>query len=198
MKVLLINGSPNEKGNTYKALALVEEELNKEGVETEVLHIGNKPIRGCTACGTCRKTGSNRCVFNDDPVNTAIEKAEAADGLIVGSPVYFASANSSVTALLDRMFFAARSRFTHKPAASVVTMRRAGATFSVDQLNRYFTINQMPVVSSQYWNMMFAPGKDGTADAEGEQIMRTLGKNMAWLLKCIDAGKTAGILPPGK
>lgn len=198
MKILLINGSPNAAGNTYHALELVAHELNSEGIATEIFHIGKEPIRGCTACGSCRKTGSGRCVFDDDAVNRAIEKAEAADGLVIGSPVYFASANSSVTALLDRMFFAARGRFTHKPGASVVTMRRAGATFSVDQLNKYFTINQMPVVASQYWNVMFVPSKDGTTDTEGEQIMRTLGRNMAWLLKCIEAGRQAGILPPGK
>ncbi len=194
MKVLLINGSPNKNGCTYTALSEIEKELNKENIETEIFQIGNKPIRGCTACGKC---SGNRCIFNDDIVNKALEKCENIDGFIVGSPVYYASANGAVVSLLDRMFYAGGSLLKYKPAAAIASARRAGTTATLDVLNKYFTISCMPIVSSQYWNMVHGNNPDEVnQDLEGLQIMRTLGKNMAWLLKCIEAGKENGINIP--
>lgn len=194
MKVLLINGSPNKNGCTYTALAEIEKELNKNNIETEIFQIGNKPIRGCTACGKC---SGNRCIFNDDVVNEALEKCENIDGFIVGSPVYYASANGAVVSLLDRMFYAGGSLLKYKPAAAIASARRAGTTTTLDILNKYFTISCMPIVSSQYWNMVHGNNPDEVKqDLEGLQIMRTLGKNMAWLLKCIEAGKENGINIP--
>ncbi len=194
MKVLLINGSPNKNGCTYTALAEIEKELNKNNIETEIFQIGNKPIRGCTACGKC---SGNRCIFNDDVVNEALEKCENIDGFIVGSPVYYASANGAVVSLLDRMFYAGGSLLKYKPAAAIASARRAGTTTTLDILNKYFTISCMPIVSSQYWNMVHGNNPDEVKqDLEGLQIMRTLGKNMAWLLKCIESGKENGINIP--
>lgn len=194
MKVLLINGSPNKNGCTYTALAEIEKELNKENIETEIFHIGKKPIRGCTACGKC---SGNRCIFNDDIVNEALEKCEKIDGFIVGSPVYYASANGAVVSLLDRMFYAGSSLLKYKPAAAIASARRAGTTATLDILNKYFTISCMPIVSSQYWNMVHGnTSEEVIKDLEGMQIMRTLGKNMAWMLKCIEAGKEKGINIP--
>jgi len=194
MKVLLINGSPNKNGCTYTALAEIEKELNKNNIETEIFQIGNKPIRGCTACGKC---SGNRCIFNDDVVNEALEKCENIDGFIVGSPVYYASANGAVVSLLDRMFYAGGSLLKYKPAAAIASARRAGTTATLDILNKYFTISCMPIVSSQYWNMVHGNNPDEVKqDLEGLQIMRTLGKNVAWLLKCIESGKENGINIP--
>lgn len=194
MKVLLINGSPNKNGCTYTALAEIEKELNKENIETEIFHIGNKPIRGCIACGKCN---NNRCIFNDDIVNEALEKCENIDGFIVGSPVYYASANGAVVSLLDRMFYAGGSLLKYKPAVAIASARRAGTTATLDVLNKYFSISCMPIVSSQYWNMVHGNTPEQVKqDLEGLQIMRTLGKNMAWLLKCIEAGKENGINIP--
>jgi len=196
MKVLLINGSPNEKGSTYTALCEVEKELNKAGIETEVFHVGKEPIRGCTACGHCSK-GSYRCIY-DDTVNVALDKAETADGFVFGSPVYYAAPTGQITSFLDR-FFQAGISYQYKPGAAVVCCRRGGATAAFEQLNKYFTISNMPVVSSQYWNMVHGhDAEEVKQDLEGLQIMRTLGKNMAWLLKCIEAGKKAGISLPEK
>ena len=196
MKVLLINGSPNEKGSTYTALCEVEKELNKAGIETEIFHIGKEPIRGCTACGHCSK-GSYRCIY-DDTVNVALDKAETADGFVFGSPVYYAAPTGQITSFLDR-FFQAGISYQYKPGAVVVCCRRGGSTAAFEQLNKYFTISNMPVVSSQYWNMVHGhDAEEVKQDLEGLQIMRTLGKNMAWLLKCIEAGKKAGISLPEK
>lgn len=198
MKVLLINGSPKEKGCTYTALCEVESELNKAGIETEIFHVGKQPIRGCNACGSCGRSGNSRCIFNDDTVNIGLEKAEMADGLIFGSPVHYAGATGMITSFLDRFFYAGRS-FAYKPGAAVVSCRRGGATAAFDQLNKYFTIASMPIVSSQYWNMVHGNTPEEVAqDLEGMQIMRTLGMNMAWLLKCIEAGKSAGVALPEK
>ena len=195
MKVLLINGSPHEKGCTYTALLEVENELRNNRIETEIFHIGNKPIRGCNGCAKC-KQNSNKCVFDDDCVNIALAKLEACDGLIIGSPVYFASANGSLIAFLDRLFFAGCC-FKYKPGACIVSARRAGTTSTFDQLNKYLAISQMPIVSSQYWNMVHGNNPEEVKkDFEGLQIMRTLGKNMSWLLKCIEAGKKSGITVP--
>lgn len=195
MKVLLLNGSPRPKGNTNRALEEVAETLQREGIETEILHVAGKVTRGCIGCGGCKATG--RCVFGDeDMVNEALAKMEEADGLIIGSPVYFASPNGTLISFLDRFFYAGKA-FTHKPAAAIAVARRAGTVASFDVMNKYFTIRQMPVVSSRYWNDAFGAAPEQVEqDAEGMQIMRILGKNMAWMLKVIDLGKQNGILPP--
>ncbi|MDR2425720.1 MAG: flavodoxin family protein [Endomicrobium sp.] len=196
MKVLLINGSPREKGCTYTALAEIAKTLNVEAIETEIFHIGNKAVQGCTACGKCLD-GSRRCIFNDG-VNEVLKKADEIDGLIIGSPVHYASASGTISSFLDRMFYASSGAFAYKPGASIVCARRAGTTATLDQLNKYFAISSMPVVSSQYWNMVHgnAPS-DVLKDLEGMQVMRVLGRNMAWMLKCFEAGKKAGIkIPP--
>ena len=194
MKVLLLNGSPHEKGCTYRALTEVAGALTNEGIETEIVHIGNQAIHGCIGCGKCAAAG--RCVFKGDPVNAFLDKMEHADGLVVGSPVYYASANGSLYSFLDRLFYAG-SCFAFKPAAAVASARRAGTTATLDSMNKYFTISQMPVVSSQYWNMVHGNSPEEVEqDLEGLQVMRTVGKNMAWLLHCIEAGKAAGITTP--
>ena len=184
MKVLLINGSPHKKGNTYIALSEVATALEKEGVATEIVSIGTKAIQGCIACNKCQETGV--CVFNDEPYRTIREKLQQADGVIIGSPVYFAGPNGMLCALLDRLFYSCRSALLYKPAASVAICRRGGASATFDRLNKYFTVTNMPVVSSQYWNSVHGrrPG-EAVQDLEGLQIMRTLGRNMAWLLKNI-------------
>lgn len=197
MKVLLINGSPHQHGCTYTALSEVASALNAEGIDTEIFHIGTKPIAGCLACGHCRQTG--RCVF-DDAVNACAAKLQDVDGYIFGSPVYYAAANGAMTAFLDRLFFSdgKKRSFYLKPGAAVVSARRAGTTATLDQLNKYFTIAQMPVISSKYWNMVHGNTPDEVRqDLEGMQVMRTLGRNMAFFLKCKEAGLKAGIpLPP--
>ena len=187
MKVLLLNGSPKANGNTAVALHEMVDIFNKEGIETEVIHVGNKDIRGCVACGQCSKLG--HCVFND-LVNEVAPKFAEADGLVVGSPTYYAGPNGSLCAILDRLFYSAGELLRFKPAAAVAVCRRGGASATFDRLNKYFTINNMPVVSSQYWNSVHGrlPG-EATQDAEGMQTMRTLGDNMAWLLKNIQTGK---------
>ena len=187
MKVLLINGSPHEHGCTYTALREVARTLEEEGIATSIFQIGKKPVRGCIACGGCGKKG--RCVFDDDPANEMMRLMGEADGIVVGSPVYYAGPNGALCALLDRAFYAAGSTFALKPAAAVVSARRSGTTAAFDRLNKYFTINRMPVVSSQYWNGVhgFTP-EDVEQDREGLQTMRTLGRNMAWMLKSIAAG----------
>ncbi len=198
MKVLLINGSPRAKGCTFTALTEVATSLEKQGVETEIFHVGSKPIRGCTACGACSKSNSGKCVFDDDTVNEALEKAKDADGFIFGSPVHYAGASGQITSFLDRFFYAG-SGFAYKPGAAIVSCRRGGSTAAFDQLNKYFTISNMPVVSSQYWNMVHGSTPDQVLqDLEGMQTMRVLGNNMAWLLKSIQAGKDAGLELPEK
>ena len=191
MKVLLINGSPNAEGCTYTALCEIVSALEKGGIETEIFHIGKQPVRGCVACMECRSTG--KCAFSDDNCNLLAEKIEAADGVVVGSPVYFSGPNGALCALLDRIFYSSMGKFKFKPAAAVVSCRRGGASAAFDRLNKYFTIAQMPVVSSQYWNSVhgFTP-EDVRRDLEGLQIMRTIGNNMAWMLKCLSAGQ----MPP--
>lgn len=197
MKVLLINGSPRAKGCTYTALSEIAKELESENIETEIFHVGSKAIRGCMACGGCSKT-DGLCVFNDDTVNIALEKAKSADGFIFGSPVHYASASGQITSFLDRFFYAGEG-FQYKPGAAIVSCRRGGSTAAFEQLNKYFTISNMPVVSSQYWNMVHgSTPEEVKKDLEGMQTMRTLGRNMAWLLKCIQAGKDAGVAMPEK
>lgn len=193
MKVILINGSPHETGTTFTALSQVANSLNKNGIETEIITVGNKEVTGCTACCACVKLG--KCIKNDI-ANEIIEKIQSADGVVIGSPVYYASLNGSLKALLDRVFFAKKS-FANKPAAAVAVARRAGTTATLDIINKYFMINNMPVVSSQYWNMVFGSnGEQAELDLEGMQTMRVLGENMAWLIKCIKAGQDVGITPP--
>lgn len=191
MKVILVNGSPHAKGCTYTALCEVEQALNNNSIDTRIFQIGSKPIAGCIACRQCYKTG--QC-FMDDLVNRFVSEAKEADGFIFGSPVYYASANGSFISFMDRVFYSGSRYMKGKPAAAVMSCRRGGATATFDQINKYFTINNMPVVSSQYWNMVHGntPEEVGQ-DLEGLQIMRTLGNNMAWLLKCIELGKEHGI-----
>lgn len=196
MKVLLINGSPKANGCTYTALSEVAYALEKQSIETEIFHVGNKPIRGCMACGACFKTGNGLCVFNDDPVNVALEKVKGADALIVGSPVHYAGASGQITSFLDRFFYAGKG-FENKLGAAIVSCRRGGSTAAFEQLNKYFTISNMPIVSSQYWNMVHGnTPEEVKQDLEGMQTMRTLGNNMAWLLKSIQAGREAGVSLP--
>ena len=194
MHVLLINGSPHEKGCTYTALSEVATQLEKRGVSTEIFWIGNKPIRGCIDCKSC--WGKGACVFDDDAVNECIQKIVAADGLVVGSPVYFGGIAGSLKCLLDRTFYDAKRLFFYKPAAAVVTCRRGGAGSTFDNLNKYFMISSMPVVSSQYWNSVHGrlPG-EAEEDAEGLQTMRTLARNMAFLMRAIALGKEKYGLP---
>lgn len=189
MKVLLINGSPRAKGNTFLALTEVARTLEAEGVEAEIVHIGTRPVQGCVACGKCAETG--RCIFPDELYKTLREKVETADGLIVGSPVYYGGPAGSLCAILDRLFYSSGRFLAYKPAAAVAVCRRGGASATFDRLNKYFTIMNMPVVSSQYWNSVHGrlPG-EAAQDLEGMQTMRTLGHNMAWMLRCLH-GETA-------
>ena len=193
-KVLLINGSPNKAGCTYTALREVEKSLNKDGVDTEIFQLGKGPVQGCTGCGGCGRNG--KCVF-DDGVNRLVERLDEFDGLVIGSPVYYASPNGALLAFLDRLFFAAGKKFAGKPGAAVVSCRRGGATAAFDVLNKYFSISNMPIVTSQYWNQIHGnTPEEALQDAEGLQTMRTLGENMAWLIKCIQAGRAAGVSEP--
>lgn len=194
MKVLLINGSPHAKGSTFTALNEVAVTLEKEGIETEIVHVGNKAIRGCIACAKCREIG--HCVF-DDEVNEVAEKFAEADGIVVGSPVYYASANGTLVSFLDRLFYSSgKINKTMKVGAAVVSARRGGNTATFDELNKYFTISGMPVASSQYWNQVHGNcAEDAMQDAEGLQTMRTLGRNMAFLIKSIALGKEKFGLP---
>ncbi len=194
MKVLMINGSPNEKGCTYTALSEVAGQLNQQGVETQIYHIGSGAIAGCINCGKCAKTGY--CIFNEDGVNECIDLLSQADGLVVGSPVYYAAPTGQICAFLDRLFFLKSHKYAYKPAAAIVNCRRGGASAAYDRLNKYFTISSMPVVPSQYWNSThgFTP-EQIRKDGEGMQTMRTLGRNMAWMLKCFDLAKDQVPLP---
>ncbi len=196
MKVLLINGSPHREGCTYTALRLVAGALEENGVETEIFHIGTQPVRGCIGCGGCAKRGDKQCVFDTDCVNQALQKARTADGFVFGSPVHYGAASGAMTSFLDRFFYAGGS-FLYKPGAAVVSCRRAGSTAALDQLNKYITFAGMPMVTSHYWNMVHGSTPEQVMqDQEGVQIMRVLGKNMAWLLKCIACGAEHGVLPP--
>lgn len=183
MRVLLINGSPHAQGCTYTALRIVADELELNGVESEIFHIGNKDIRGCIACHRCKETGL--CVFND-LVNELAQKFEQADGIVIGSPVYYAGPNGTLTNFLDRLFFSASYSLRMKVGAAVVSARRAGTTAALDRLNKYFMLAEMPVVSSRYWNMVHGNSSEEVMkDEEGIQIMRILGRNMAFLIRAI-------------
>ncbi len=190
-KVLLINGSPHKDGCTFTALSEVAEALKKNGIETEIYHIGVQPIAGCIACRQCFETG--KCAFGDK-VTQLSERLEEFDGLVVGSPVYYASAAGQLCAFLDRLFYSSSKKLRGKPGCAVVSCRRGGASAAFDRLNKYFTICNMPVVSSQYWNQVHGScPEDVTKDEEGMQTMRTLGNNMAWLIRSIRAGETGGV-----
>lgn len=194
MKVLLVNGSPHPKGCTFTALGEIASVLEKNGVETEIVQLGVKPISGCLGCNKCDELG--RCVINDS-VNDFVAKAAGADGFVFGSPVHYAGGSGAITSFLDRVFFSGGDKLAFKPGAVVVSCRRAGSTAALDQLLKYLTLSNMPVVSSQYWNMVhgFTPN-DVRKDLEGLHTMRTLGYNMVWLLRCIEAGKKAGYALP--
>ncbi|MBR2895822.1 MAG: flavodoxin family protein [Oscillospiraceae bacterium] len=194
MKVLLLNGSPHEKGCTYTALDQIADALRGDGVEAEILWLGKEAVTSCQACGACRKLG--KCVY-EDIVNQIADKMDECDGLIIGSPVHYAGASGQTTSVMDRLFYSASKRLRYKPGAAIVSARRGGTTAAFDQLNKYFTIAQMPVVSSRYWNMVHGNTPEQVLqDEEGVAIMRTLGHNMAWMLKCIQAGKDAGVGMP--
>lgn len=193
-KVLLINGSPNEHGCTYTALSEAASALEKNGVETEIYYLGTTAIHGCTGCNACARLG--RCVY-DDAVNAVAARLDEFDGIIVGSPVHYSGPSAQLCAFMDRLSYSAWKKLEYKPAAAVVSCRRSGSTAALDRLTKYFTINNMPLVSSQYWPQVHGKTPDEVRqDAEGMQTMRTLGLNMAWLLKCIEAGKTAGVPAP--
>jgi len=198
MNVLLINGSPNKEGCTYTALGIVAEELKNAGIETNLIWVGNKPVSGCIACLSCKKSGSWRCAIDGDGVNAALRLAEKADGFVFGAPVHYASVCGAMVSFLDRMFFAGKGEyFAHKPGSAVVSCRRSGGSAAVDRLNKYFTIAQMPVVSSYYWNIVHGNNPaELMQDLEGVGIMRTLGRNMSYLLRCIETGRAAGINMP--
>ena len=197
MKVLLVNGSPHKEGCTYTALKIVSDTLNKEGIDTEIFWIGTKPLSGCIGCGTCFT--KHKCVF-DDVVNEFTDKAKDCDGFVFGSPVHYASMSGAMTSFMDRAFMSdegGNRSLLRKPAAVVTSSRRAGATATLDQLQKWLSYSEMPIVTSRYWNEVhgYTP-EDVLKDKEGVQIMEVLGKNMAWILKCIQAGKNNGILQP--
>ena len=189
MKVLLINGSARREGNTFVALSEVARQLEKHGVETEIVQLGNKPVRGCIACGQCMTRGLGRCAFDDDVCNRIVEKLDDIDALVVGSPVYYGQPNGALLAVMQRLLFSASGKLENKPAANIAICRRGGATAAFQTMNMMFQMVNMPLVTSQYWNIAY--GRDAGAaaqDAEGMQTMRTLADNMAWLLKKIHAG----------
>ena len=195
MKALLINGSPHKEGCTFTALSEIANTLEKNGIESEIFHVGTKPIANCIACGKCRETG--KCVFDTDGVNEIGARLDEFDAIVLGSPVYYAGPSGQLCSFCDRLFFSNSKKMAGKLAAAVVSCRRGGATASFDRLNKYFTITNMQIVGSQYWNMVhgFTP-EDVRKDIEGLQTMRTLAQNMAWLLKCIELGKKHGINKP--
>ena len=194
MKVLLINGSPHANGCTYTALHEAETTLQANGIETEMLYLGHNPIAGCIACGSCLKTG--HC-FRDDQVQKKKKRLDEFDGIIIGTPVYFSAPSGQLVSFLNRLFYATGTRWAGKLGASVVSCRRGGASATFEQLNQYFTLNNMPIVASQYWNSVHgSKPEDVKKDEEGLQTMRVLGQNMAWLLRCIEAGKNQGIEKP--
>lgn len=198
MKVLLVNGSPHLEGCTYTALTHVAKSLEENGIETEIFQLGMTPVHGCFGCGACRKLGA--CIYADDACNELIEKFDEIDGIVVGSPVYYAGPNGALCALLDRAFYAGSAKLRFKVGAAVCSARRAGTTATLDRLHKYFSINNMPVATSCYWPMVH--GSNGAVDVEqdeeGVAVMEQLGANMAWLMKCIAAGKEAGIEPVAK
>ncbi len=195
MKVLLVNGSPHKMGCTYTALEEVAGVLNSLGIETEHFWVGNKPVMGCIGCGHCSQ--SKRCWFGDDPVNEFLQKVPATDGFVFGTPIHFAGTSGAIKSFMDRAFCSKLGLYANKPAAAIVSCRRGGAQGGFEDLNRYFTIANMPVVSSEYWNEVHGnTPEEVKQDLEGLQVMRQLGRNMAWLLRCIEAGRKAGVAEP--
>lgn len=193
MKVLLLNGSANQKGCTYTALEEIGRTLQAEGIGYEIFQMGGQPVRDCIGCRQCTEQG---CVFADDLVNPFVAKAREADGFVFGTPVYYAHASGRILSFLDRAFYSSKDAFLYKPAAAVASARRAGTTASLDDLNKYFGISNMPTVGSSYWNMVHGNRPEEVLqDAEGLQTMRNIAHNMAWLLKCIEAGRERGIVP---
>ena len=197
MKVLMLNGSPHKAGCTHTALSIVSDELKKQGVESEIIWLGNGPVCGCIGCGGCRRNGKDRCVFGDDGVADIAEKFKEADGYVIGAAVHYASPNGAMMAALDRIFYSAGKHFQFKPIASVVSARRAGTTASYDVLNKYCGINNMIMVPSTYWNMVhgYTP-EDVMQDREGVSVMRAIGSNMAWLLKLLEKAKGTPLEKP--
>lgn len=199
MKTVAFNGSPNAKGNTFHALQMVAEELEKEGIATEIIHVGNKAVRGCLACGQCVKKKNEQCIQADDPVNDWIQLMKEADGILIGSPVHFSAIGGTMKSFLDRAFYVTgvnNAMLRHKVGASVVAVRRSGGLPTFNQLNNFLCYSEMLLPSANYWNVIHGtrPG-EATQDEEGKQIMRMLGKNMAWLMKLVEHGKGA-IAPP--
>ena len=193
MKVIAINGSPKAEGNTFFALKTVAGELEKQGIAVEIFHVGNQEIRGCIACGQCAKNKNEQCVLPGDTVNAGIQKMKAADGILLGSPVHYSSIGASMKAFLDRVFYVAGANgglFRHKVGATLVAVRRSGGVTTFDQMNHYVLYSEMLVPTSNYWNVIHGakPG-EAVKDEEGVQIMRVLGRNMAWLLKLVENGK---------
>ena len=200
MKVVAFNGSPRKEGNTYHAIKMVAEELEKEGVEVEIVQVGDKAIRGCMGCNGCMKNRDEKCVIAGDEVNAWIQKMKAADGIIIGSPVHYAAIGGAMKSFLDRAFYVANLGFLrHKVGAAVVAVRRSGGVTTFNQLNNYLNYTEMLIPGTNYWNVIhgFAPG-EARQDAEGCQIMRVLGQNMAWLLKLVEHGKGAVVEPAGE
>lgn len=194
MKVLMLNGSSHINGTTMAALTEVGKALEEDGIEYEIFQIGGGPIADCLGCGQCTESG---CIFSDDAVNAFVEKAKAADGYIFGTPVYYAHPSGRIQSFLDRVFYSSGKHFAHKPGASVAVARRGGTETTFDVLNKYFGITQMITVGSTYWNQVHGRNaEDAAKDLEGMQTMRNLGHNMAWVLKCLEAGKEKGLVPP--
>lgn len=193
MKVLLINGSPRQEGNTAIALKEIAKQLSIEGIDSEIVWIGNKPVRGCIACGQCKTQGLGRCIFDDDSCNKISEKFEEANAVVVGSPVYYGQPNGALLSIIQRAFYSNGANISGKPAASVAVCRRGGATAVFESLNMPFQMMNMPIVTSQYWNIVYGRAAgDATMDTEGLQTMRTLARNMAWLLKSTNGEKAPG------
>lgn len=192
---MLFNGSAHKNGCTYTALNIIAETLKEEQIDSEIIQLFNNVKHDCTGCGACRKLG--HCVFQDDEINSIVEKAKTAEAFIFGSPVYYAHPSGRLLSAMDRMFYSGSSAFKKKPAAAIVSARRAGTTASLDAITKHFSLNEMPIVSSNYWNMVHGVSpEDVLKDEEGCQIMRTLARNLAWILKCIEVGKENGINPP--
>lgn len=195
MKVLMLNGSPHAAGCTFTALKEIADVLHQESIEAEILHIGNRSVPGCIACARCKTTG--HCIYGEDGLNDLIDRLDDYDALVVGSPVYFSAPAGQLVSFLNRLFYAAGPRLRHKPGCAVVSCRRGGASAAFDVLNKYFTVNHMPLISSQYWNQVHGnTPQEVQEDAEGLQTMRHLGHNLAWILRCIACGREAGIMPP--
>lgn len=193
MKVLMLNGSSHSKGCTFTALEEIANQLEKEGIESEIICLGGKPIRDCMGCCRCYELDC-KCVFDDDMINDIIQKAKSADGFVFGTPVYYGHTTGRLLSVLNRAFFAGGAAFAKKPGAAIASARRAGTTASIDIINKYFSIMQMPIISSTYWNMVHGNTPDEVReDLEGMQTMRNLARNMAWILKSIEAGKSAGV-----